>query len=472
LTFFEVGPRAGDPGGDRLLDLSGRKPDFELCSSAENNGQSRRNPKMSTHRDDLADALDPSSYQRVTTGPDAPGPQSSANDRAPDPVTRDVLRALDINTWVSGLDMSTLESRMEQEIDLAVRNEEERIPAIRETLKQALPKMPRHPRGAGLHVASPQMIRHACETVLFNGLVEACDGTRRLIDTLPITIVNIGVALTTYAEQGNGSTFGQRLYRHEIRQLNPDPQQDLVDFLARRQRRDVAGFEGEDLIAGTDMMARAIMSYAERALLAYRSDRPWRMGHGSPFPHEVFTGAGNPEIPKKGAAVMTELLGVHKRALFIPSDFADRAEKTIASALRPGEYAILFDCRDQIDRLFGAGPEGAYGRLGGPYREARLALEKLRDEVACNVVRGVYKASALSPGQIFYAHVDHAHEAALIALADSVLRDDRGFPNLIDLADSMCRSVFDNSSVAANVTAALSRANAPFAFLTERSSRT
>jgi hypothetical protein len=422
--------------------------------------------------DDLGDALEPSRYERVLGGSGHPDLGSPPPDGDPDPVTNEVLRALDIDSWASGLDLSALEDRMEQEIALAVRNEEELMPRIRERLKRDLPNTPGAPRDAGLHRASPKMIREACELVLFNGLVEACDDTRAVIDTLPITIINIGIAMTTYAEQGNGSTFGQRLYRHEIRQRSRDPERDLEDFIARRQRRDIAGYEGEDLISSSDMMSRALMSYAERALLAFKSDRPWRMGHGNPFSYEVFTGAGHPEIPVRGAAVLTELFGVHKQAVFVPSDLADRGPKTIAAALRPGEYAILFNCSDQINRYLAKGTESAYNRQSGAYRQARLALENLRDDVARNVILGIYKAAALSPGHIFYAHAEHAHQAALIALADSALRENRGFPNLIDLADTMCRSAFDNSSLTANVHAALARANTPFAFLSERSSRT
>jgi hypothetical protein len=422
---------------------------------------------MATNPDDLAEALDASRYERVRVN--QPG-QTRADGDA-DVLTQDVLRALNIDTWMSGLDMATLEARMEQEIELAIRNEEQMIPILRSRLERDLRSMPGLPRGAGLYSVTPRMIREACETVLFNGLVEACDGSRLLIDTLPITILNIGIAMITYAEKGNGSTFGQRLYRHEITQRSRNHEKDLEDFLARRQRRDVAGYEGEDVISSSDMMARALMGYAERALLAYKSSRPWRMGHGRPFAYEVFTGAGHPQIPIQGAAVLTELYGVHKKAVFVPSDLADRGAKTIAAALRPGEYAILLDCRHQIDRYLAIGTEGAYNRSGGPYRKARQALEKLKEEVARDVVLGAYKATALSPGHIFYAHVDHAHEAALIAIADSAIQENRGFPNLIDLADTMCRAVFDNASVSANVNAVLARANAPFTFLNERSSR-
>jgi hypothetical protein len=57
------------------------------------------------------------------------------------------------------------------------------------------------------------------------------------------------------------------------------------------------------------------------------------------------------------------------------------------------------------------------------------------------IVVGMFRASQLSPCQMFYAHVDHAHEAAMIAMADSVLQEHRGFPMLIDLADNLCSSL-------------------------------
>src|SRR6266851_4062573 len=144
----------------------------------------RRKPDMATNPDDLGDALDASRYERVRSGRGHFGPHRSGADGDPDPVTHDVLQALNIDTWMSGLDMGALEARMEQEIELAVRNEEELVPLIREKLKRDLPDAPGLPRGAGLYAATPHMIREACEAVLFNGLVEACDGTRLVIDTL------------------------------------------------------------------------------------------------------------------------------------------------------------------------------------------------------------------------------------------------------------------------------------------------
>ena len=44
----------------------------------------------------------------------------------------------------------------------------------------------------------------------------------------------------------------------------------------------------------------------------------------------------------------------------------------------------------------------------------------VRTTVASKVVVGLYRATRLAPAQVFYAHEDHAHLAAHIAIADSV----------------------------------------------------
>lgn len=84
---------------------------------------------------------------------------------------------------------------------------------------------------------------------------------------------------------------------------------------------------------------------------------------------------------------------------------------------------------------------------------------------------GVYRASALCPGRVFYAHEDHVHEAAQIVIADSALQEARGFPNLIDIADRTCKGMFEPGGLSAQGQAAFARGGAPFRFLAERSTR-
>jgi hypothetical protein len=111
------------------------------------------------------------------------------------------------------------------------------------------------------------------------------------------------------------------------------------------------------------------------------------------------------------------------------------------------------------------------GSYRGKYADFNPMLFDFRDDIASKVLVGVYKASRFSPGHVFFAHEDHVHEAALIAMADSALQEHRGFPNLIDIADRLCKATFDPSGIAANVNAVFAAQGEPFRYLLERGTR-
>src|SRR4029079_16628719 len=89
---------------------------------------------------------------------------------------------------------------------------------------------------------------------------------------------------------------------------------------------------------------------------------------------------------------------------------------------------------------------------------------RFRDAVASQVLVGVFRASALAPPQVFYAHRDHFKLAAAIAIADSVLLPNRGFPMLIDVADRACQSVYGGGSLKEMADAAYARCGAGVRF--------
>ena len=151
----------------------------------------------------------------------------------------------------------------------------------------------------------------------------------------------------------------------------------------------------------------------------------------------------------------------HGRFVFIPSS-PDRFALTIGNALRPLEYAIIDSLEDNILHL------AETGKYWPGYADR---VKKFGQEHGQHIVKGVFRASELGPAQMFYAHVDHAHEAVLIAMADSVLQDDRGFPMLIDLADTLCRTTFGRETLVAPTQTVYAEAGEPFRYLTERQSR-
>ena len=83
----------------------------------------------------------------------------------------------------------------------------------------------------------------------------------------------------------------------------------------------------------------------------------------------------------------------------------------------------------------------------------------------------VYRTFAHTPPQVFYAHVDHVQEAALIAMADSLLQSHRNFPALLDLADNVCQSLFGAESFNSTVQAAYANKGHPLRYVSERQTK-
>jgi hypothetical protein len=109
----------------------------------------------------------------------------------------------------------------------------------------------------------------------------------------------------------------------------------------------------------------------------------------------------------------------HKKFVYIPSAPTARALLTIGNALKPLQYAIVDTYADNLKRI----ADGHY--RGEGWGGLSSAVKKFAKDCGPQIAVGMYKASEIAPCHMFYAHVDHAHEAALIAMADSVLQEHR-----------------------------------------------
>ncbi len=367
-------------------------------------------------------------------------------------------QTLDLDTWHRGEDLANLYGRLEQEIACAVKQEDELREQVR---KIVFPRLGVHagaPKSAGVYKANVSDIEKAHRGLLFNGQVEACDGSSVPFDTLPITIVQIGVCTVSY--RGDQGSWVHRLYRRDLRLGGSDLVKETLDILEQRQKR--SGFDSsgrKDKLS--DLARRGIMTFAERTVLMKMCQAPWRMGHGNPTPYELLTGSGMKDLLVKSLSLLEELVD-HRRFIFVPSGPADRLTLTIGNALRPLEYAIVDTLEDSIVRV---------AETGHYWPGMNDHVEKFGRGPGAKIIKGVFRASDLAPAQMFYAHEDFAHEAALIALADSVLQDDRGFPMLIDLADTLCRTTFGRETLVAPTQTAYAEAGEPFRYLTERETR-
>jgi alkylhydroperoxidase family enzyme len=400
----------------------------------------------------------------------------------PDPATADAFEAyfgerlrdtLDVGQWREGVDLVREYARIEREIEHATTFENVQQARVREFVYPKIGFARGAPVEAGLYdKLTTGDIAGVHRGLLFNGGVTACDGTTQAHDTLALTVHQIGVCTVSYT--GNQGSWSTRLFRRDLREDKGDPVDVMNELLERRGLR--AGLNQPDRRDGLSELAqRAVMSFAEVAVLLDRAQSVWRMGHGSPAPYQLLAGAGNPDMAIESMKVLRRLIEGHRKFVFVSSESGDRDLLTFGQALRPLEYLILQTLDERIEG-FVKGLEFSPrttvdNRWDGEPLSAEDWVRRFRDEVASQVLVGVYRASALAAPQVFYAHRDHFEVAAAIAIADSVLLPDRGFPMLIDLADRACRSVYGGGSLSDMIDAAYARCGAGHRFTSERTHR-
>ena len=376
----------------------------------------------------------------------------------------DIRQTLNLETWRVGADMSHEYQRIDREVREAVSREGDLQMQIRSRLFPLLKNHPDAPKNAGIHVADRSLIEKIHREFLFSGNLEACDGSIQVHDTLPLTIYQIGVSLVSY--QGNQGTWGQRLFRRDLQQNCANPVDEAIALLERRQQR--SDLDKSDALG--EMAQKAILDYAERAILLHRSKACWRMGHGNPITYELLTGGGNLELMVAATRVLRELVEGHQKFVFVGQEPRDRLLFTMAQALRPMEFAIVSTLDERLEhwlhqKRFTIAPSKlAWDDEMIPATEW---IPRVIRQVASKIVVGLYRASLVAPAQMFYAHVDHADYAAHMVLADSVLQEQRGRPLLTDMARHVCASVFGNSLETLTQTA-YAAAGVPWGYVNER----
>lgn len=370
-----------------------------------------------------------------------------------------LAQTLNLDTWERGEDLAKNFERLDREVAEALQQEDSIRKKVRALVFPQILARPNAPKQAGVFQTTTAQLKATQVNVLFNGAVEACDGTCAVHDTLPISIAQIGVCLVSYA--GEQGAWVQRLYRRDLRVRGLDPVQEALSLLERREAR--SGIEQPDKRDRlTELGRRGIMTYAERAVLLLKSTKPWRMGHGNPAPYELLTGSGSMDLLRAGLNVLSDLILRHKRFVFIPSAPGERVLLTIGNALRPLEFAIVETSERRMWPII------KQGHLRGGH--LKLA-EEFVAEAAPKILVGVFRTSKDVAPQIFYAHADHMHEAALVAMADSILQSHRGFPMLIDLAHTVCSTTFGADAFNSTVQSAYAQAGNPLRYLGERETR-
>lgn len=382
-------------------------------------------------------------------------------------------RTLDLGSWREGIDLVREYARIDREVADAVEFESVQEARVREEVFPKIGFQENSPPEFGFYDAlTTGNIAEVHKGLLFNGGVACCDGAHQQHDTLALTVHQIGVCLVAYT--GNQGSWSTRLFRRDLRESKGDPVGVMWEWLKRRGQR--AGLNQPDRRDGLSELAqRAVMSYAEASVLLEKSDAVWRLGHGSPAPFQLLSGAGNPDMAIESIKVLRRLIDGHRKFVYVASESSDRDLLTFGQALRPLEYLILGTLDERIEEFvksihFNMKPT-VDDRWNGERTLPEKWVSRFRDEIASQVLVGVFRASALAAPQVFYAHRDYFALAAAIAIADSVLLPDRGYPMLIDLAERACKSVYGGGSLREMADVAYARGGSAFRFVSERQDR-
>ena len=110
-----------------------------------------------------------------------------------------LARTMDLGTWRQGVNLVQEYAHIDREIAEAVEFETEQQGHVRDEVISRLGTMHDDLPEAGHYAVTPADLQEVHRGLLFNGGVEACDGTVQVHDTLPLTIYQAGVCLVSYA---------------------------------------------------------------------------------------------------------------------------------------------------------------------------------------------------------------------------------------------------------------------------------
>lgn len=355
---------------------------------------------------------------------------------------QDLQALIDVKSWSASDDLTADYQQLKREVQQSLERETTMQRQLRDMLPELLTQ-PGAPPGAGWYQTTIEELAEIHSRILFPGGVEACVGIVGVHDMLPLSIHQLGVSMTSY--RGSRMHRGQRLFRRELQLQHGDPVESLKTFL--QQRGQPGELSRRDRLS--QLARRSLRSYAERALLLKEAKAPWRMGKGNVAPLECLNGGGSPDLLIESIKVLRDLICEQRRFVFVSGGFEAEQIRTIGFALHPLQFAIIGTLEEWLEPALLSQSVGSAVTVDNRWDGVALSPDKwvLRflNEVAPQVVYGVYRASLPAPPQVFFAHVEHAHVAAQIALADSVLTADRGSPQLIDLATQTAMGMYGNS---------------------------
>ncbi|RLE84112.1 MAG: hypothetical protein DRJ39_03700 [Thermoprotei archaeon] len=247
---------------------------------------------------------------------------------------------------------------------------------------------------------------------LRKGEVCGIDGTLALYPTPIGYRCRIGVVAVNY----KGERVNEAVYISDANLVDEELEK-VEDFLENVEK----------LTRITPLLYRSIMFHRERELALERQEK-WKLAHGPLIPLEMRLGRLGVSGALEANLELSKKIVEHGHVIGVLSSTNRLRVLNLGYALNPGEYMKIAS--------LGSVMESEIRRA--PSEERELILDFIR-EYGEKLVMGIYKAS--HKAYVFEAREDVFHEAAHILYADSLNNPVKGFPLLIDYADTLCSSL-------------------------------
>lgn len=259
------------------------------------------------------------------------------------------------------------------------------------------------------------------ENLLFTGQVTGIDGTVATHQMLSGIRCQIGVVAVNYFNQKLRQSYyiSETSLRHE--------NEDILSVLQRRE------FKNRPI---SNLVIRALLLYREREVaLRPEYTNNYKMLHGPLLPFELMTGLGR----LRAFYTTIDLL---KRITADPKIFSVVSTSrqndyiTLGTALNSGEY--------MVDEKYSLGDEVADDHdfmASQKWREREFDhMKEFLQKRVSKILVGVIRVGQRP--YMFYAHRDTFDLAAAIIARDALMQREKGFPLLIDYADTLCSEYF------------------------------
>ena len=194
---------------------------------------------------------------------------------------------------------------------------------------------------------------------------------------------------------------------------------------ALRQRRPSS-------IGLSQLAVRALMRYKEIEM-GLRRQEPWLLFNGAYFPYELRSGAGSLRVVRKATKLLREATS-RGTVVSIVARSKDWHILSLGLGLKDGEYFQYSTLNSDLETFLNGNPELGISpaNLRG---DERRAFESFTNEVAPLISMGLAKIGSRS--YLFQAPTEYFDEAANIIIRDGRFQPIRGYPMLIDYADSI-----------------------------------